>query len=365
MSDTLVEYRAAQRLGRQGMVNRYRRMYGGRPSRVLGLRGSPRLRMRFGGSRTATRTRNRSTHGIGVTEQHDSRLVYKKSRMPSRRRRGWKKFKNKVLAVSEKDLGSQTIIFNTQPTATNTTSGNQVVWSCALYPSASSTTYWNDLDSIGAANALASTTSGSDIAVYPSTKIIFKSAVLDLTIRNISTNNGAPDSALRMEVDVYELYATRVGDEEGTTYNTILDLFAQNPARTKPIGADDGAGPTEVNLNLRGVTPFDCTYTLSNFKVKITRKTKYQISNGDQVTYQLRDPRRYVRTQRALTSTEGFVEPGMTKMVIVIGRVPPGTTVGAVGTPGVCQEQLAFGLTRKYFYKVENWSDDRTAYVNG
>lgn len=362
MSDTLVEYRAAQRLGRQGMVNRYRQRYGGRPSRFVGQRSSPRLRMRFGGNRTATMTRNRSTHGIGVTEQHDSRLVYKRSRMPPRRRRRWKKFKNKVLAVSEKDLGSQTVVFNTQPTATNTTSGNQTVFSCALYPSVSTTSYWSDLDQIGALNAGAATTVSTGLAVGASTKIIFKSAVMDLTIRNTSTNNGAPDSALRMEVDVYELYATRVGDEEGATYNTVLDLFAQNPTRTEPIG---GGATTEVNLNLRGVTPFDCTYTLANFKIKITRKTKYQISNGDQVTYQVRDPRRYTRTQRALTSTEGFVEPGMTKMVIIIGRLPPGTTIGAVGTPGVCQEQLAFGLTRKYFYKVENWSEDRTAYING
>lgn len=362
MSRSIVDYRAAQRLGFVGLMGRYRQQYGGRPSRFVNNGLASRSRMRFGGSRTATMTRNQGTHGVGVTQQHDARLVYRKKRMPSRRRRRWRKFKNKVLAVSEKDLGSQTVVFNTQTTATNTTPGQQTLADFALYGSVSTTSWWSDLDAIGALNAGADTTVAKGLAVSPSSKILFKSGVLDMTIRNTSTNNGAPDSALRMEVDVYELVGTRVGDEEGATYNRLLDLFAQNPTRTEPIG---GAPATEINLGLRGVTPFDCTYTLGNFKLKITRKTKYQINNGDQVTYQIRDPRRHVMLQRQLTSTEGFNQPNLTKMVLVIGRLPPGTTIGTVGVPGVCQETLSFGITRKYFYKVENWSEDRTAYING
>lgn len=85
--DALVAYRGAQRLGLQGMVNRFRQRYGGRPSRFIKSGLGSMMRNRFSGSRTSTRTRQRSTHGLGVTEQHDARLVYRKSRMPSRRRR--------------------------------------------------------------------------------------------------------------------------------------------------------------------------------------------------------------------------------------------------------------------------------------
>jgi len=133
--------------------------------------------------------------------------------------------------------------------------------------------------------------------------------------------------------------------------------LAQNPVRTDAIG---GAG-TEVALTLRGVTPFDLTYALSNFKIKILRKTKYTIAQGDQITYQMRDPGRHVKLQRELTSNEGPIYPGLTRIILVIGKLSPGIPVG----PGdqTFQEVLDFGVTRKYFYKVENWTEDRTRYL--
>lgn len=320
----------------------------------------------MGRSKTMTRTRSKQgTSGIGVTAQHDARLIYRKRPMRGRKKRNWKKFTNKVHAVSEKDLGSQTAIFNVNLTAPNTTSGQQVRTSFALYGMASATTTWfNDLDQIGASLTTAVDTPGTGLSVSPSTKIIFKSAVLDLTIRNGSTVATAPGitsltSEARMEVDVYECLVSRA-DEEGVTYGNILDLFAQNSVRTDPTG---GAG-TEIDISQRGVTPFDTTYSLSNFGIQILSKRKYQISNGDQVTYQIRDPRRHVLPQRELQSTEGFNKRGLTRCLIVIGKLAPGLPIGLPATPGNYQEILNYGLTRKYLYKVENYSEDRTNYFN-
>jgi len=323
------------------------------PMRGLGKR----MRNRFAQSFTQQK-RRRTQSGQGVTEQHDARLIYRKKNMGRRKKRRWKRFKNKVLAVSEKDLGSQTVVFNITASPTNVTSGNQLLFNCALYPSGSTTSYFDDLNSIGALNAGAVTTAATGLSVANSTKIIFKSAVLDITIRNSSftTASSLGDSSYRMEVDVYECTITRVADEEGAVYADLLSLFAQNPTRTDPIG---GGATTEVALTLRGVTPFDLTYALSTWGIKILRKTKYQINNGDQVTYQVRDPRRHTLTQRQITSTEGFSYPGLSRFVLVVGRLAPGITVGALGAT----ERLDVGITRKYFYKVENWSEDRTAYV--
>lgn len=340
---------------------------GGDPSRVMRLiqRGRAARRMALSGRRASATmvTRNRgATSGYGVTQQHDARLVYAKRNMSRGKKRRWRKFKNKVLAVSEKGLGSQTVVFNVQTSRENTDPTLQAVEDFALYPMVSgSATWFNDLDRIGQLNAAAATTPDSGLTVSQSSKILFKSAILDMTIRNTSTNNGSFDSSLRLEVDVYEIVMYSNGDEEGTTYGRLLDLFNQNSVRTLPIG---GGVTSKVDFNRRGVTPFELTYSLSNWKIKILRKTKYQINAGDQITYQIRDPRRHVMLQRQLTSTEGFNNPKCTRLVYITGKLAPGITVGPVGTPGVCQERMTFGVTRKYFYKVENWSEDRTAYVN-
>lgn len=327
------------------------------------LRLSTRSRQKSDRSFTFTRRRNKKqTSGIGVTDHYDARLIYRKRRMRPRMRRRWKQFKNKVLAVSEKGLGSQTVVFNTTISAFNAVAGEQVYATCGLYTANSTVSYYNDMDSIGALNAGAVTTPTTGLSVSASSKVIFKSAVLDLTIRNASTvaTAGGPvlTSEARLEVDIYEVILKRA-DEEGAVYTTLADLFNQNSARTDPIG---GAG-TELSLITRGVTPFDLTYALSNFGIKILSKRKYQISNGDQITYQVRDPRRHVFPQRELTSTEGFAFRGLTRMVVIVGKLSPGLTKGA--STGQYTERLEIGLTRKYFYKVENWSEDRTQFING
>nr|QTE03342.1 MAG: capsid protein [Cygnus columbianus CRESS-DNA-virus sp.] len=326
-----------------------------------------RTRFNMGRSKTMTRTRSRQgTSGIGVTTQHDERLIYRKRPMRGRKKRNWKRFTNKVHAVSEKDLGSQTAVFNVGAVQTNTSATQQIRTSFALYGMNSSVSFWNDMDTIGASlpTGAGAVTGAQGLLTSPSTKVIFKSGVLDLTIRNASTvavSAGVTSfaSEARMEVDVYECTIRR-GDEEGVAYGTILDMLAQNTVRTDATG---GAG-TEVDIALRGVTPFDCTYSLANFGITILSKRKYQISNGDQVTYQIRDPRRHVMPVRELTSTEGPNKKGLTRCLIVIGKLAPGLPIGTSATPGNYQEILTYGITRKYLYKVENYSEDRTNYFN-
>lgn len=367
MSDPLLttQIGIARRTGRLGLASRlmaryrstrnqfYRSSRGYNrvsAARRQGIARSMSLQMR--------RYRKRPTTGIGVTEQHDSRLIYKKKSMPRGKKKKWKAFRNKVLAVSEKDLGTQQIVFNKVLTGTNTTSGNQCLVTFGLYTLKSSQTHYNDLQRISNYVGAAVSTVATGLSVDPSTKIMFQSAVLDITIRNASTNNGAPDSAARMEVDVYELTMSHTAEETGSTYDTIEAVFNENPAQCRPIG---GSG-TEISYALRGVTPFENSYVLSRFGIRISRKTKYQISNGDQVTYQMRDPRRHSMSFREMNNQDGFNKPNLTRLIYIVGRVAPGLTVGAIGTPGVYQEVLSVGLTRKYSFKVENWSEDRTAY---
>lgn len=317
----------------------------------------------------STQTRNRYTSGQGVTGQYDRKTVYRKKSMPRYRKRRWRRFLKRVAAVSEKDLGTQTVVMNINATPQNQTTQKQLLWDCALYSHNSSITYWSDLDYIADKNANAtgsvgnSTTDTTGLKISPSTKIIFKSAILDLTIRNASTQQTSQglfsfNSVARMEVDIYEC-SVRRSDEEGVVYNDLIEMLKQNIARTEAIG-EIGA-TNEIDIDKRGVTPWDCAYALSNFGIKIWKKTKYTLANNEQMTYQMRDPRRHVMNQRKLSSFEGCADPN-TRILLVIGKLAPGLPVGS--SVGDFQEILQIGLTRKYFYKVDNYTEDRTYYAN-
>ena len=58
---------------------------------------------------------------------------------------------------------------------------------------------------------------------------------------------------------------------------------------------------------------------------------------------------------------EGFNRPGWTRWLLVIFKIPPGLTVGSANN--TFQESLTIGLTRKYSLKIQNYSEDRTAYL--
>ena len=282
--------------------------------------------------------------------------------MPRGRKRRWKAFKNKVLAVAEKDLGTQQIVFNYNYSLSNNVSGNQLLGYACLFPGKSSDGAANDLYTMGTLFSSADNTVANGLAMGPSSKVIFQSGIMDITIRNSSTyfdgSTTSLDSRARMEVDIYECSMTKDAEEYGQTFANPLLCFADNDPRTNPIG---GGATTEINLTKRGVTPFDLSYVLSRWGVKIWTKRKYQISNNDQITYQVRDPRRHSMTLRELTNADGFNKPRLTRFIVIVGRVSPGLTIGS--TTGTFQEGIQLGLTRKYTAKVENWSEDRTAYI--
>lgn len=321
-----------------------------------------RFRQRNSRSFTNQKRSKQTRSGQGVTTQHDARLIYRKRRMPRGRRRRWKRFRNKVLSVSEKDLGTQQIVFNrVLPTSftQNLIAGQQLVTGFGLYTLRSGSSWYNDLSQIATYFNNAAMTSATGLPVDPSTKIIFQSAVLDVTVRNNSTNNNNPDSAARMEVDVYELTMKHTAEETGTTYSTLEGILSQNISQTKAIG---GGATTKIDYFSRGATPFDLSYVLSRFGIKIYKKTKYQLSNGDQFTYQMRDPARHSVTFREISNQDGFNLPRLSKFVLIIGKLAPGLSIGPTGVANQYQEQLAIGITRKYVCKVENYTEDRSAY---
>lgn len=336
-----------------GMMLRSGQMVGNRLAR----------RAAFSRTRTATQQRRMVSSGQGITTQHDMRRVYMKRNMPRSKKRRYRRFKNKVNAISEKDLGSRTVLINKLTNWENTTLGNQITGALYLYSASGNLADGgNDLKQVANYENTGNPTAAAGITVDQSTKFIFQSGVLDITFRNQSTYFSGTvqepvyinDSRAKLEVDIYECLMWKESDEDGTSYGRFNDILSQNSQQTHAIG---GTG-LEIAWNLRGVTPFDCTYSLSRFKVKILKKTKYMVPNGDTFTYQVRDPKRRRIDRRAIDKTEGFNLPGWTRIIYFTAKLVPGLTVGAI--PGTFQESLAAGHTTKYLYKIEGANDDRT-----
>lgn len=321
-------------------------------------------------ARLRTRANPRPTRGFvnsghGISTQHDVSHVYRKKRMPRRKRKRWTRFIKKVDAVAERNLGSRTVVFNLTQSFTNNTSGLQVLGYAALYSAESTTaSTMNDLAQIGAfENLNGAPTAADDATIWASTKIIFKSAILDLTFRNASSveSGGAlvADSRGKMEVDVYELISPKQWDDIVNIHLTTIAPFVTADADTSVI--KNAAGGTTVSLTKRGVTPWDLPLALSQWGIKILKKTKYFVPNQDTFTYQIRDPRRRMMTQVGMQRLASCNKPKWTRHVLFIAKLVPGLTVG-VGD-GLWTESIRIGTTRKYLYKIQGINDDRDVYA--
>lgn len=315
--------------------------------------------------RSARRMGMPPSSGQGVTVQHDTRRIYSKKSMPRRKKRAWKRFSRKVNAVSERDLGSRTIVFNGTSVATNTASTNHILQHVALYSNKCTvvgTPYLNDLKNISDFENAGDPSAASGGTVDSTSKYIFKSGILDITFRNSSTLNLAGvqtlDSRGKLEIDVYEMYMGKRSEDVDDIYDSIGECFSKGDAISKRIG---GAG-TSVDLGLRGVTPWDIPAALSYFKFKILKKTKYFVNNGDTFTYQVRDPKRRVALQETMEKFSGFNRVGWTRNILIIAKLVPGLTVGT--GIGEWTESLTVGQTRKYLYKIEGFNEDRDRYVS-
>lgn len=301
---------------------------------------------------------NRVSYG-GVTTQRDSRLVYRYKRMPRRKRRAWTRFLRKNLAADLKNVGTKTIIYNGSTPLTTTGDQKQSVAAVHLYgcspenvPVVSTEIGLADLRRI--INQDIDTGAASD-------KAYFASAIMDITMTNISPPVTLPDTGASvnppLEVDLYDIVYRKEIDT-----NSLQEFFNGCTNATIPITS----GGSWTDVSQRGWTPFDTTQALALGGIKILRKTKYFVPYGDSVTYQVRDPRnRMFRRQDVYndTKTIGFLSPGAraTRSVLVVCKPVAGIAPGS-GTTSF----LKIGATRKYSYKImkENADERYGAFQN-
>lgn len=291
-----------------------------------------------------TRRRN-ITSGQGVTSQFDKKLIYRKKRAPRRKRRAWGKFSRKVKAVAEKSLGARTIVRNEEiPTDQSGTGGGiagiQATTEIALY----SSTYpalplpakpWlNDLDAL-----TDNETAGDDTS-----SMLFQSGILDMTVANYSLDENA--AGMPVEVDVYEITAGRKFDDLSPGQKGLTQVFEEAASKTATIGS-----ATSMEITDRGVTPWDLTLALQQYRIKIWKKSKYQLPFGGSFSYQVRDPKRHKINMQTIKDMDGVNVPGVTRFVFIITKPIVGA---AVGDGAVIR--LRTGTTRKFLYKYNSIS---------
>jgi len=349
------------------MVRRSKRIAARMSNYMSSSRGRKRFRSR--GTQTSGK---RLTAGNSVTAQYDARSVYKKRRMPRRKRRAWKKKVRIVRTIAEGDLGTNTIVFNRSHDYFNTTNANHCIAVIPLYSQASTDTtqypFHNDLNLISQMfNTGADPTAALGQVMQKAAKVFFHSAVLDITVRNTSGIVATPSdgttppvltaaSQAVMEVDVYEISSGRewAADSGFGVINDLTRAFANGAANTLNLG---GAG-TGATIHLRGTTPWDFPQALGRYRIKIWKKTKYFVQNGGQFTFQIRDPKRRVTGFEKMQNATGANRPGWTRHVFMIAKLTPGLLVGnTVAT--TYGEALSIGCTRKYMLKVEGFNEDR------
>ncbi|AXH77856.1 MAG: putative capsid protein [Cressdnaviricota sp.] len=291
--------------------------------------------------------------GSGTTVQFDRVRQYRRGRRRPNKR--WKRFKRKVKAVINTELGAQTRVFNTQENSSNADPLLNGVFEQHLYPCG--TTY-ADLQTICNELNNGNPTAAAGITTGPTTKLRFRTAIMDMTVRNSSyfTATGGIDSFYGLEVDVYEVIQPRPAREGATAHQSMVTCISGSMSEQKRIGgAGNSVWATALNLPNRGTTPFELSAYLAEYHVKILKKTKYFLNGGATFTYQFKDKRDRYCNLGDIQDTTGFCFKNWTRSVLIFFKMIPGITVGP-GPSGVT-ERLSVGTTRKYLYTYEGQNE--------
>lgn len=273
--------------------------------------------------------------GKGITTQFDRNTQYVKTRMPRYRRKRWARFCKKVDAVYSKKLGTRTVVFNKQLGLTLNQTTQQIA-TLNLYGFDGAV---DDNTNCGSRDILTMmindptiTKTGTPPISPINGKIMFKSAVLDVTMANNPATNNGP-----LEVDVYEIHHRKFVQNQ-----TMQASFIDGELNSATIS---GAG-IGLTLQQRGVTPFDLPIAMGQDGLSIYKKTKYFIPVNGTVTYQIRDPRNISFNAEQIHGNTGFCWPGKTRSLLIVAK-------NVVGF-NQANNNLAIGVTRKYSYVTES-----------
>ena len=309
------------------------------------------------------RFKKHGRYGIGLTNQYDRARVYSKKRMPYRKRKRWGRFIKKVRAAENATLGTRTRVFNNRILIDTPSLGTgpqpplQLFRSVCLYSNKDSGSESTQLAQVR--NDLSKLLS-DDTDVAQSGKVQMISGIFDMTLVNASLD--ALGNPMGIELDVYVIIAKKRFEwknQVGTATSGSVEGMLQDGSDV----AGTLSGSSSINYSNIGATPFDFTTGLSNGRMKILKKTKYFLPSGNQMTYQMRDPKNRHISKDMVENIGGTNLPGVTKHLLLVAKGLPGAATDPGGSEtNQYKVRLEVGCTRKYAYKFNEDDSDKTGF---
>lgn len=280
--------------------------------------------------------------GNGVTDHIDRSTVYKRKRMPYRKRRNWRRFSKKVKAVHDQQLVNRSLVVTTraynQSAMGPTNQGVFTLLHGSLHGSAFPTSPYLEMsDLIHRAWA-----NDADLGADKNKTMVIKSCVTDITIYN--------SSAKSIELDIYEGPLNKGGS---------TDFWLRDVLRAVLDTPQSGSYPS-IDIVSRGATPFNIPQIMSYTGWKIDSKKKYYLEPGRAMTYQVRTAKDFHINSDAVAGGSGahfeYVQKGLTRGLLVIHRF-----IGAVLNDEVSEVHVS--VTRHLTYTFEGCNTRADAYL--
>lgn len=265
-----------------------------------------------------------------TNDDFSSRNLYRRRRMPRRKKYRWKKFQRKVTAALYKKIGLRAFQGTVVAADKTSSNGTQVVWDNVLYgANGTAGTGWDDMKDL----------IDNDDSINAYNKIQLDSAVLDVTFHNAGENSA--------EIDVYK-FVTRKAFDAGT----LTALYTEQTN----ANVDIGVTVTGLSQNRIWWTPFD-TPGASKF-ARIMSVRKYVVGAGQTVTLQLREKLNKTILASDITNEAQCNIPFFTKGFLAIAKGI--TTAAATACPAVT---IASVTARKYHYRLLENSENADGYI--
>jgi len=268
-----------------------------------------------------------------VTNQHDYTTQYVKKTMPRYKKKAWRKFVNKVVAVADKEVGLRTILLNDAIDIAYAGNNQLQGWGVMHLYGRSGTNTLNsengaqDLFEIFATDANLTNTFGGNVDASGMVK--FKSATIDITMFN--------NTSATVEVDVYKIWY-KPNEKQ---YSGWVSANTDYEATQKTVANTSG---NIIKLTSRGATPFDLGHLIGLLQAKIVWKKKFLLGGGQTSFFQHRDAKEhFVRVKDMQQENVDFTHKKMTTTYLFICKDVAN---------GVDELSLRVGASRHYTYKA-------------
>lgn len=280
-----------------------------------------------------------------ITTNHEIEPIYRRKKMPYRKKKRWVAFKKKVQWINAASRPRNTLVYANTESMTCSANQQAVLW-VPMYSG-----FWGTADMNRDIYRCMRVAFQSGVLAdqKAAAKINFHSALMEVTLMNTSSDP--------IYCDVYWMYSKKdQAVDFGTLYGDgVLWNDSALDGDENAVGVA-GCG-TEPSINTLGVTPFQSSALMRQFK--IYRKKRILLGSNSTIQLQMKRPKNFIYT------VDGRVTDGLWPITkhtsgfcIQAYKVP---AVGATSKAIEAGDLLFTRYVNYFFSPVDNGSKRRTA----